>query len=90
MLAGLGLFIGLECLQLYWWRNVMVLAEPMMNFFGPQHVATNPQTMAIMTSWSLWEFLPDGAALDRRGAAPGRICLAKTGAACRVRLANCL
>jgi hypothetical protein len=56
VLAGLGLFIGLECLQLYWWRNVMVLTEPVMNFFGGQQVATNPQTMAIMTSWSLWEF----------------------------------
>jgi len=35
----------------------MILAEPMMNFFSPQHVAANSQTIAIITSWVLWEGL---------------------------------
>ena len=53
VLTGLGLFIGLKCLQ-YLMRSVFIFADPVMNFFGGQQVAINPQTIALLPSWAFW------------------------------------
>jgi hypothetical protein len=53
VLTGLGLFIGLECLQ-YLLRDVNRLAEPMYNFFGGHHASTDPQTLAIIKGWLIF------------------------------------
>jgi hypothetical protein len=55
VLTGLGLFIGLECLQ-YVMLNVNRLTEPVYCFFSGHHPAPNMQTGAFVDSWFVWEY----------------------------------
>ena len=56
VLTGLGLFIGLKCLE-FLKRSLILFADPVYSFYGRNDVAPSPQTMAIISSWFLWEGL---------------------------------
>ena len=53
VLTGLGLFIGLQCLQ-YGPRFVSRFAAPVYNFFTRRHVVPDPQITGIMATWFIW------------------------------------
>lgn len=53
VLTGLGLFIGLQCLQ-YGMGSVNRFAAPMYSFFTGGHVVPDPQIRADIAMWSVW------------------------------------
>ena len=53
VLAGLGLFIGLECLQSFM-LSVYRFAIPLYRFIGGHNDVPKPEAIATMTSWCLW------------------------------------
>jgi hypothetical protein len=59
VLTGLGLFIGLQCLQ-YGPRYVSRFAAPVYSFFTGRHVVPDPQTTGIMATWFIWGIILTG------------------------------
>jgi hypothetical protein len=53
VLTGLGLFIGLQCLQ-YGMGSVNRFAAPVYNFFTGRQVAPYPQITDMMSAWFVW------------------------------------
>lgn len=53
MLSGLGLFIGLECLQ-YGMTYVNRLAEPLFSFFSGHPAPASQPNATVLTTWLLW------------------------------------
>ena len=53
VLTGLGLFIGLQCLQ-YGLGSVNRFAAPVYSFFTGRHVVPDPQNTVFMARWFAW------------------------------------